>query len=178
MDSSQGSEPKPKLGRKFMKNNRMSNIVQRCLSFPGRLYRAARASKLWIRAIDHMTKQEYDAALACLDCMKSFTKPIAEAEIMKGSALYASFRNEDAIDQFKTAWKKLGQDKTLRQEDKIYLMVFISKNAFDAAEFADLDIDTVKKIDLRAVNLEAVSGWCKRLFPIRDHPDWSAQQEG
>lgn len=132
--------------------------------------------RLLSEAFDYVVNGNNSAALEKIKILETLgPKPVAVI-LLEGCALGGLGRFQDAVEIFRSAIKKITESKTLKDEDRQYLIAYAKTIGTMAEKYcSNIEKSSFLPIDYSQIDLSKVSKKWLRNFSLDKHPEWDSQ---
>ncbi len=145
---------------------------------PWHLYKAVKVALYWDAAIEASSKSDYQTALNKMERIRETVPMGVKDKLFEGYLLYATGQDKLAIDRLAEAHRILSETTRVSDSEGIYLKTYASYFGLRALELIDddrnkyEDIESTFVLEYDKIDLPEISRSLRRIFPLRDHPDW------
>ena len=129
----------------------------------------------WIKSTTLTVDMRYDEAIDLLKKIENDMQFPAEGQLLLGTIYYLTNKKMDSIAHYKKAIDIINKSKVYKTSEKQYLISFASVNINHAINDIGFSGENTIKINLENIDLKKIRKNFKRVFPLRDHPDWVEQ---
>ena len=132
----------------------------------------------WGKALESASNDEFDKSNRLLiQIAPYFSNKMVEYHLLKGFVSFVLNNDRDSIENFKTSINLLNTSSKYNETEKKYISCYASTFGIQAAKkIPNITVDDVfNNLSFDDINLSNVRNNLKVRFPLRRHPNWTAQ---
>ena len=145
---------------------------------PWNLYKAVKVALYWNAAIETASKSDYQAALTKMERIREIV-PLGVKDILfEGYLLYATGQDKLAIEGLAEAHRILSETDRVNVPERTYLQTYASYFGLRALKLIHddrkryEDMGSIFELEYDKIYLDKIPRSLRRIFPLRDHPNW------
>lgn len=136
------------------------------------LFKKAKASYYWVRALKYASSEEYVNALELIEKIEKEFPVKGEIKLFKGYLYYALSDYEPAINYLTLSCNEIEESENYSADEKEYLKCYASVFGLKCIEKLGREIPCCFQVDYDSISLNKISKELKNNFPLRLHPEW------